>query len=446
MENTPLLDNVQMLLSKLIQWNQDILFNPTGFVQLGAIVITYLFAWRFVEKIRRYLERDVEKVRAHLRFVLSPAHFTIILKYTIWLLLVWFCQVLFKNLSMRTDLLHASLNLIGVLLIIRFATFYIKSTFWARVVYVACLLVVSLRFAGLWVPTIRLLDSMKIDLGSIRLSVWGVIEASAVFIFLWIIAAVLNRFIGQWLSTATKLTASDRILLQRVIRTTLTALVILISLRAAGIHTMAIAVTGGAIGFAIGIGLQKIGSNLISGIMLLINKPIRPGDVIAFEESFAGANWGWVDQMDLLYVQVSTPGGTLLIIPNEYFVTQKTENLSYSDNLIRLNIPVGVSYSSNLDNALTSAVTAAMSIERVLKIPEPKCFVKEFGDSTVNLELRIWINDPKNGIASVKNAVLLKVWDSFHTNGIEIAFPQRDLHIKEAVPLKIYREVSHESE
>jgi small-conductance mechanosensitive channel len=121
-------------------------------------------------------------------------------------------------------------------------------------------------------------------------------------------------------------------------------------------------------------------------------------------------------------------------------VTQKIENLSYDDNQVRLHIPIGISYGSDLKKAIALAVQAAMSIDRILKVPEPKCLVVEYGDSTVNLELRAWIDDPKNGIGNVKDAVLLAVWDSFHTNGIEIAFPQRDLHLKSAVPLKILKD------
>jgi small-conductance mechanosensitive channel len=121
-------------------------------------------------------------------------------------------------------------------------------------------------------------------------------------------------------------------------------------------------------------------------------------------------------------------------------VTQKIENLSYDDNQLRLHIPIGISYGSDLKKAIALAISAAMSIDRILKTPEPKCLVTEYGDSTVNLELRGWIDDPKNGINNVKDAILLAVWDSFHANGIEIAFPQRDLHIKSAVPLKISKD------
>jgi small-conductance mechanosensitive channel len=280
---------------------------------------------------------------------------------------------------------------------------------------------------------------MTMVLGKMSISVWGLIEAIIVFILLWIVAGAANRFIAHWLTTSTKLNYSDRTLIQRVIRAAMAALVILISLRAAGIHLAAVVVTGGAIGFAVGIGLQKIGSNLVSGIMLLISKPIRQGDVITFELDIAGPTRGWITEMGLMYVQVATRRGALMLIPNEVFVTRQIENLSFDDNLIRLLVPVGISYGSDLKKAITLAVSAALSIDRVLKTPEPKCLVMEFGDSTVNLQLRMWINDPKNGIGNVKDAVLLAVWDIFHANDIEIAFPQRDLHIKSAVPLNISR-------
>ena len=177
--------------------------------------------------------------------------------------------------------------------------------------------------------------------------------------------------------------------------------------------------------------------------MLLIRKPVRMGDVIAFEKSVFGAHCGWITEIGLMYVHVATRDGTLLLIPNESFVTQKIENLSISDNLVRLTIPFGVSYKSDLKKAVSLSVSAAMNIARVLKNPGPNCLINEFGDSTVNLMLRVWINDPQNGIANVKDAVLSEIWDSFHANGIEIAFPQRDLHIKDSVPVRICQEVQH---
>jgi small-conductance mechanosensitive channel len=439
MANSIFPDSISLFFTSLVQGLREDLSHPIGFMQIGAIGVTYLIAWLFAAKIHQYLEKNSEKVKAHMRLVLSPLHFAVMLKYFFWLLLLWFSQVLFKRLEIPFSFFHMALNLVIALLVIRFASFYIKSTFWSRFVYVVILIVLSLRIFKLWEPTVHLLDSMTIGLGKMSISIGGLIEAIIVFILLYTAAGAANRFFAHWLVTSTHLTYSDRTLIQRVIKAATAVVVILISLKAAGIHLAAVVVTGGAIGFSVGIGLQKIGSNMVSGIMLLISKPIRKGDVIALD-SLVGDSYGWITQMGLNYVQVATRNGSLELIPNEVFVTQKIENLSYSDNLLRLNIPFGISYGSDLKKAIAFALSAAMSIERILKIPEPKCLVREFGDSTVNLQLRVWINDPKNGIANVKDAVLLAVWDSFHANDIEIAFPQRDLHIKSAVPLKILKD------
>jgi small-conductance mechanosensitive channel len=443
MANSKYLDGISMSMASLVKWFQKNLLTPVVFIEVGAIGVSYLIAWFFAAKVRQHLEKDIERVKVHMRFVLSPAHFAIVLKYVFWLVLVWFFQVLFKNLKMPTELLRTTLTLVLALLVIRFVSLYIKSAFWSRFLYVLSIIFLSLRIFKLWSPTVELLESMKIDIGSISISLWGLLEAIAVFVMLWVVAGTANRFIAHWLATSSHLTYSDRTLIQRVVAAVTGAMVILISLKAAGVHMAAIAVTGGAIGFAVGIGLQKIGSNMVSGLILLLRKPIRQGDVVAVAESSAGAIWGWITGIGLMYVTVATRDGVLHLIPNETFVTQKIENLSFEDDLVRLHIPFGISYASDLKKAITLAVAAAMSIDRVLKNPQPKCFTREFGDSTVNFELLVWINDPKNGFGNVKDAVLLAVWDSFHANGIEIAFPQRDLHIKSAVPLQISRDNLH---
>jgi small-conductance mechanosensitive channel len=302
MPNSISSDNVSMFFTSLVQGLREDFYHPIGLVQIGAIGVTCLIAWLLARKLHHYFDKSVEKVKTRIRlFRLSPAQFAKLLGYLLWLLLIWLSQVLFKEFTMPANFLHMTLNLVIAVLVIRFASFYIKSTFWSRFVYVVCLAVIFLRIFKLWEPTVKLLNSMTIGLGKISISVWGLTEAIFVFIVLWAAAGMVNHFIARWLMTSTKLTYSDRTLLLRVIRAATAAVVILISLGAAGIHMTAIAVTGGAIGLGIGVGLQKIGSNIISGIMLLISKPIRQGDMIAFPKSFAGASWGWITQMGLNY-------------------------------------------------------------------------------------------------------------------------------------------------
>jgi hypothetical protein len=136
MTNSNYYDNISMLFTSLVQGLREDLAHPIGLVQIGAIGVAYLIAWLFAAKIGQHLEKDIEKVKAHMRFVLSPVQFAIVLKYFFWLLLVWFCQVLFKEFTMPANLLRMALILLVAVLVIRLASFYIKSTFWSRFVYV----------------------------------------------------------------------------------------------------------------------------------------------------------------------------------------------------------------------------------------------------------------------------------------------------------------------
>jgi small-conductance mechanosensitive channel len=177
---------------------------------------------------------------------------------------------------------------------------------------------------------------------------------------------------------------------------------------------------------------------VVSGIALMIRKPINHGDVLLMAEGSTNIPKSVVvKEIGLIYVHVYTRDGTVELIPNESFVTQKIVNASLPVKPLRIRIPFGISYSSDLQQAMALALEAAQSVDRILPTPEPVCLLKELGDSTVDLELRVWINDPENGLSNFKSSVLLAVWDIFHTNNIEFAFPQRDLHIKSAVPLEI---------
>jgi len=424
----------------LVDWALENFIQPFGFLQIGVIGLTCLAARILAIRIRQHLEKGHQKVSPHFRFALSPAQFSVVLGYVLWLLLLWFCRLLFEKLQMPIDFLRIGFNLAVAWLVVRFVYFYLKSTFWSRFFYILTLAFLTLKIFKLWDPAVALLGSMTIGLGSISVSVLGLVEAAILFVGLWAAAGAVNRFTAHRLAASERLETSDRVLLQRLIKAVTGTAAVLISLRASGLDLTTLAVTGGAIGFAIGIGLQKVGSNLVGGVMLLLRKPVRAGDVIAFEKISGDTQYGWITEIGQMYVHVATRDGTELLIPNESFVTQKIENLSLSDNLLRLTIPFGISYGSDLKLAISLSVSAAMGIGRVLRNPGPHCLLKEFGDSTVNLMLRIWINDPKNGIHNVKDAVLLAVWDSFHANGIEIAFPQRDLHIKSAVPLRFLKD------
>jgi small-conductance mechanosensitive channel len=250
-------------------------------------------------------------------------------------------------------------------------------------------------------------------------------------VLLWA-AMAGSRILEHRMQSVRGLTPSFRVLTGKLIRIALITVAFLIALSSVGIDLTAFAVFTGAVGVGVGFGLQKLVSNLISGVILLLDRSIKPGDVIEVGETF-----GWVSSLNARYASVTTRDGKEWLIPNEDLITQRVTNLSFSSEQLRLLLPFGVSYDSDVRAAIALAVEAAKEVPRVLAHPAPVCRLMGFGDSSVDLELRIWINDPVNGVVNVRSEILLNMWDKFHANDIRIPFPQRDLHIQSGSQLNV---------
>ena len=222
-----------------------------------------------------------------------------------------------------------------------------------------------------------------------------------------------------------ELTPALRVLMVKLVKIVLFTVAFLLGLDALGVDLTAFAVFSGAVGVGLGFGLQKVISNFISGIILLTDRSIKPGDIIAIDDTY-----GWVNALGTRYISVITRDGKEHLIPNELLITERVENWSFTNNNVRVRVPIGVSYKEDPHKVQELILQAVDESPRVLKKPEPRCLLTDFGDSSVNFELRFWIDDPINGIGNIKSEVLLKVWDQFKEHGIEIPFPQRDIHIR----------------
>jgi small-conductance mechanosensitive channel len=205
----------------------------------------------------------------------------------------------------------------------------------------------------------------------------------------------------------------------------LLVLAFLLALDAVGIDLTALTVFGGAFGVGLGFGLQRIASNFISGFIVLFDRSIRPGDVITIGDKF-----GWVQELRARYVVVRDRDGVDRLIPNEMLITNEVINWSFSDRNVRLKIPVSISYDNDPEQALALLSEAAMANPRVLAEPEPATRLMAFGDNGIELELRVWIQDPQAGLANVRSDINLAIWRAFKAAGIVIPYPQRDLHIR----------------
>jgi len=286
------------------------------------------------------------------------------------------------------------------------------------------LVIFALHLFGWLTPLSEALQSISLPLGSIDISLWAIISAfAALFLLLWL-AGLSTRFVDAIVKPRRDIPPSIKVLIGKTSRFILYITAIVGALKIGGVPLGGLAVFSGALGLGLGFGLQKVISNLVSGVIILLDKSIKPGDVIEIEGTF-----GWINSLRTRYISVITRDRKEILIPNEDFVTNKVVNWSFTDRIVRIKADVGVSYSTDVPEAIRICAEAASSISRVLKTPAPTCLLIGFGDSSIDLQVRFWIDDAPQGVSNVRSEVLLAVWQAFRDNGIEIPFPQRDLHI-----------------
>lgn len=344
-----------------------------------------------------------------------------------WLLLQWLAILAAGALRWPHHVLEIAASLLTAWVAIRLVSQLAPNPMWAKVITWTVWSIAALNILNLLEPTIALLDSAAITVGQLRVSLYTVVKSAAVFAVLLSLAIYLTGLIENKIRTSRALSPTVQVLFTKGLKATLVALAILISVNTIGIDLTGLAVVGGALGLGAGFGFQKVISNMVSGIVLLLDKSIRPGDVIA-----VSGTYGWVTQLGGRYVSVVTRDGVEHLIPNETLISERVENWTHSNSYTRLKIAVPVHYDTDLHRAIDICLSAAKETSRVLTEPEPRCLLIAFGDSALELELRIWIADAHNGVQNVKSAVLLRIWELFREHGIVVPYQQIDLHFPAA--------------
>ena len=390
-------------------------------VQLAIIVA----AWGVALWISRRLRPALDALRSRPGAVRAIEISRPLKLPLIWLALLWLAIATASTMSWPDRLLITVASLLTAWVAIRFVSHLARNEVWSRAFTLVAWSIAALNILDLLEPTIAVLDSIAITLGELRISLYTVVQSTlALAVLLWI-AMYLTRVLEARIRSIQAFSPSVQVLFAKSLKIVLIGLAILIAIDSVGIDLTALAVVGGAIGLGIGFGLQKVIGNLISGVILLLDKSIKPGDVIA-----VSGTYGWVTALGGRYVSVVTRDGVEHLIPNETLISEHVENWTHTNNRTRLKLDVGVHYDSDVRQAIELCTEAAMEIDRVLDDPQPKCLLIGFGDSSVDLQVRFWISDAHNGVTNVKSAVLLRIWDKFKAEGIEIPYPQRDLHLR----------------
>ncbi len=284
--------------------------------------------------------------------------------------------------------------------------------------------IVAGRMGGLD-PLAAGLDRAAINFGRVRLSLLDILNFALIAALLFGIVRIVLRIIDRSIGNIHALDLSQRVLFQKLANIAIVAVAFFIGIDVLGIDLTALAVFSGAFGLALGFGLQKTFGNLISGLILLMDRSIKPGDVI-----FVGDTFGWVNKIGVRAVSVLTRDGKEHLIPNEKLMTEPVENWSFSDRNVRLHVEIGVAHGTDLRKAQALMIQAASECSRVLPDPAPVSWITEFGLNSVKFDMRFWIDDPEQGVANVTGDVLMRVWDLFRENGIAFPFQQQDVYIR----------------
>lgn len=402
----------------------------SGIAQIVVVGLAFLAARQGAARVQLLLERVAKGWRYEQQMRRIAAALEPLTLPLLWLLLQWLALLVAAQAMLPHQLIKIVASLITAWVVIRLTTTLVRDRTWSRFIAIAAWTIAALNILNLLEPTSELLDGIALTFGGLRISALIIIKAAlSLAVLLWL-AATAGRLLERRITTLPNLTPSLQVLLGKLFKTVFTIIAVVIALSSVGIDLTAFAVFSGAVGVGVGFGLQKAISNFVCGVMLLLDKSVKPGDVIS-----VGQTYGWVSSLGARYVSVVTRDGTEYLIPNEDLITHQVVNWSYSSDQVRLRIPIAVSYDADVRQARALCLAAAAETPRVLAQPPPVCHLLGFADSAVELELRVWIHDPKNGVGNVKSEVLLLIWDKFHANGIEFPYPQRDLHLK--TPMEI---------
>jgi small-conductance mechanosensitive channel len=331
----------------------------------------------------------------------------------------------------RSYLIAVSAKLALAWLVIRLVTSVIDNAFIVKLVSISAWVVAALSIIGELEPTIEALDSVEVVLGGFRLTPLILIKLGVLLIVALWLTNIASNIAEGWIARSSDLTPSVQVLLVKMIRMGLMITAVAVAVSAVGINLSALAIFSGAAGVGIGFGLQKIIANFISGIILLVDKSVKPGDLVTI-----GDNSGRISAMKTRYISVAAGDGREFLIPNEDLVTQKVTNWTYTDKNTLVKVTFGTNYEADPHQVCKLAIDIAAAAPRALKSKPPNCLLTDFTDAGMRFSLTFWIADP-DGMDGVKSDVMLALWDVFKRDDIHVPYPVRVIRVRDgALPVQ----------
>lgn len=415
--------------------NFDSLLNQLGtqlgWAQLGIVAAGFLLAWilaRLVrEKIPDYLEPGALKIGAgSVQRLVLPV---------LALVFIWLGKITFA-LALRTSqplpILRVAVLLVASFALIRLSLYLLRHLFpvspllkaWERAIAFTVWGVTALYLTGILPEINTALNDVSFTVGKKEITLLTVIQALLSLLLTLAITLTLSMLIESRVMKAQSLDTSMRVFAGKLIRALAFVIAVLIALPLMGIDITVLSVFGGALGVGLGLGLQKIASNYVSGFVILLDRSIRPGDLVTIADRH-----GVVSDIKARYTVVRGLDGTEAIIPNDNIISNVVLNHSYTDRTIAIKTPVSISYQSDIEQAMTLLLAAGKAQSRVLATPEPTVWIKNLGDNGIELELTAWIRDAEQGQSSLRSDIFIAVLHTFRKAGIDIPYPQREIRM-----------------
>jgi small-conductance mechanosensitive channel len=415
----------------------EILSTRNVLIEIGAVALCLLGGWLAGEPLRsRHRHRRIKEPAALNWRYFSAEGSVVILPVVMALFLVVLARSMMVA-HLDVSVLDAAAHLIGAYILVRLGVLLFAASLgnkswmqhWENRLTLLIWLAIAAEYLGWLDPIIAGLDSIGIATGKNRVTVWSVLKLLFTLTLFVLVAAWISRWVERRLKRLSNLAPSTRIGISKFANAFLIGLSILMGLNAAGVDLTALTVLTGAIGLGLGFGLQSIAANFVSGFVLLMDRSIKPGDVISLsgQSGTSTENFGWVQELRGRYVVVRDRDGVEMLVPNQQLISNAVINWSYTDPRIRLKLPIRVSYRDDPELALGILLAACEGQTRVLREPAPVSRLMHFSDSGIELELRFWISDPQEGVNNVRSEVNRAIWRLFKEHGITIPVAQREI-------------------
>ncbi len=411
-----------------VQRNAKLMVLPYQLLQIAVIVGCIVAAWLTARTLGPRLEgwalSKSGRPKWQLRWIVILRRR---MQLGIFALLAWAATggfALLYTFPSRRYLLALAATIATAWFFIGIATQVVRNRFLRKIIGWGLTAYATLYYVGYLDEVTGFLDRVAINFGDFHLSILALLKAAVVTGLLFYAARLLSTTAAARIRANEDISPSMRVLTVKFLQITLYSAAFFIGLKAVGFDLTGLAVLSGAIGVGLGFGLQKVVSNLVSGIIILLDKSVKPGDVISLGDTF-----GWIESLGARYVSVVTRDGKEYLIPNEDLITGQVVNWSHSHEFVRIDLHFGTSYHDDPHLVRKLAVEAALGANRVLQNRPAVCHITGFGDSSVDYILRFWIRDPVEGLTNVRGAVYLALWDTFKEHGISIPFPQREVKV-----------------